>query len=417
VNKQQMGPPVGAAVSIEISGDDYGQLAAISKRLRETIKDVHGLVDLKDDYNTGKPEIEVVVDREKAGLLWTNTGQIAGTVRSAINGAEASKYRVGEDEYKIRVRLQENQRKSIQDMENIHITFMNKRGTLLTIPLASVATIHKTTGVSEIRHKDLKRVITVTGGVEDRVASEVLNEVKDRLTGFELPSGYNIRFGGQDEEQGKAMRFLGQAFVVTLLLVFLTLVMEFNSLKVPFVIMFTVPLALIGVLWGLIITQTPFSLIMTGVGVISLAGIVVKNAIVLLDFARRKREEGMSLDEALTEAGRVRLRPILLTAATTVLGVLPLATGFDFDWRALKFVIGAESAGFWGPLGVSIISGLTISSFLTLVIVPVMYSKLEETETWLKSLFVKKIREEFEIATPSIETEGKRREREEVVAK
>lgn len=383
VNKQQMGPPVGAAVSIEISGDDYDQLAGISKRLRETINDVQGLVDLKDDYNTGKPEIEVVVDREKAGLLWTNTGQIASTVRSAVNGAEASKYRVGEDEYKIRVRLREDQRKSIQDMENIHVTFMNRRGTLLSIPLASVANIRKTTGVSEIRHKDLKRVITVTGGTEDRVASEVLNEVKSRLAGFDLPSGYNIRFGGQDEEQGKAMAFLGQAFAVTLLLVFLTLVMEFNSMKVPVVIMFTVPLALIGVLWGLIITQTPFSLIMTGVGVIALAGIVVKNAIVLLDFARRRQEEGMPLDEALIQAGRTRLRPILLTAATTVLGVVPLATGFDFDWRAFKFVVGAESAGFWGPLGISIISGLTISSFLTLVIVPTFFSLLE---SWSEKL-------------------------------
>ncbi|MEX2116087.1 MAG: efflux RND transporter permease subunit [Bacteroidota bacterium] len=399
VNKQQMGPPVGAAVSIEIAGDDYDQLAGISKRLRETINDVHGLVDLKDDYNTGKPEIEVVVDREKAGLLWTNTSQIAGTVRSAINGTEASKYRIGDDEHKIRVRLQEDQRTSIQDMENIHITFMNRRGTLLSIPLSSVAEIRKTTGVSEIRHKDLKRVITVTGGTEDRVASEVLNEVKERLAGFDLPSGYTIRFGGQDEEQGKAMAFLGQAFAVTLLLVFLTLVMEFNSMKVPLVIMFTVPLALIGVLWGLIITATPFSLIMTGVGVIALAGIVVKNAIVLLDFARRKQDEGMTLDEALVEAGRTRLRPILLTAVTTVLGVIPLATGFDFDWRGLKFVIGAESAGFWGPLGVSIISGLTISSFLTLVIVPTLYSLLD---SWTQkiSAVVRRLRKSDPLEAP-----------------
>ena len=157
VNKQQMGPPVGAAVSIEIAGDDYAQLASISRQLREKIKNIDGLVDLKDDYNTGKPEIEVRVDREKAGLLWTNTGQIASTVRAAINGAEASKYRVGEDEYKIRVRLQEDQRTSVQDMENIHVTFMNRRGTLLSIPLSSIAEIRKTTGVSEIRHKDLKR--------------------------------------------------------------------------------------------------------------------------------------------------------------------------------------------------------------------------------------------------------------------
>ncbi len=399
VDKQQMGPPVGAAVSIEIAGDDYDQLAGISKRLRETINNVPGLVDLKDDYNTGKPEIEVVVDREKAGLLWTNTGQIAATVRSAINGTEASKYRIGDDEHKIRVRLQEDQRTSIQDMENIHITFMNRRGTLLSIPLSSVAEIRKTTGVSEIRHKDLKRVITVTGGTEDRVASKVLNEVKERLAGFDLPPGYTIRFGGQDEEQGKAMAFLGQAFAVTLLLVFLTLVMEFNSMKVPLVIMFTVPLALIGVLWGLIITATPFSLIMTGVGVIALSGIVVKNAIVLLDFARRKQEEGMSLDEALVEAGRTRLRPILLTATTTVLGVFPLATGFDFDWRAFKFVIGAESAGFWGPLGVSIISGLSISSFLTLVIVPTLYSLLD---SWTKkiSAFVRRLRKPDPLEAP-----------------
>ncbi len=377
VTKQEMGPPVGAPVSIEVSGEDYAQLASLSARIRSEIKDIPGLFDLKDDYNAGKPEIEVIVDREKAGTLWTNTGQIAGTIRTAISGTEASKYRIGEDEYKIRVRLQENQRKSKEALDNLRVSFMNRRGQQLSIPISAIADVRMSSGVSDIRRKDLKRVITVTGNVEGRVASEVLNDVKDRLASFALPAGYSLKFTGKDEEQKKAEAFLSQAFMITLLLVFLILVSEFNSVKVPFVIMLSVLLSLIGVLMGLMITQTPFVIIMTGVGVIALAGIVVKNAIVLLDFAKRKRMEGMPLDEALLEAGRTRLRPVLLTAATTVLGIFPLATGVDFDWRELHFVTGAESAGFWGPLGIAVIFGLTISSFLTLVIVPTFYSLLE----------------------------------------
>jgi CzcA family heavy metal efflux pump len=377
VTKQEMGPPVGAPVSIEISGEDYDQLASLSGRIQNQIRDIRGLFDLKDDYNSGKPEIEVIVDREKAGALWTNTGQIAGTIRTAISGTEASQYRVGEDEYKIRVRLQENQRQSKQDLDNLRVTFMNRRGQLLSIPISTVADIRMSSGLTDIRRKDLKRVVTITGNVEGRVASEVLADVKDRLGSFELPNGHTLKFTGKDEEQKKAEAFLGQAFMITLLLVFLILVSEFNSVKVPFIIMLSVLLSLIGVLMGLILTQTPFSVIMTGVGVIALAGIVVKNAIVLLDFAKRKRMEGLPLDEALLEAGRTRLRPVLLTATTTILAILPLATGVDFDWRDLHFVTGAESAGFWGPLGIAVIFGLTISSFLTLVIVPTFYSLLE----------------------------------------
>lgn len=383
VAKQEMGPPVGPPVSIEISGDDYGQLAALSAEIRSRIKSIPNLFDIKDDYDVGKPEIEVIVDREKAGLLWTNTGQIAGTIRSAISGAEASKYRVGEDEYKIRVRLREDQRTSLEDIEKVHVTFMNRRGLLISIPISAVADVRKTSGVSDIRRKDQKRVITVTGEVEGRVASEVLEDVKAGLGDLKLPTGYTLKFTGKDEEQKKAEQFLTTAFLVTILLVFLILVTEFNSIKVPFVIMLSVILSLIGVFIGLLVTRMPFSVVMTGVGVVSLAGIVVKNAIVLLDFVKKKREEGLPLEEALIQAGRVRLRPVMLTAVTTVLGILPLATGFDFDWRELHFIVGAESAAFWGPLGVAIIFGLTVSTFLTLVIVPTFYALLEE---WMEKL-------------------------------
>jgi multidrug efflux pump len=379
LNKQQMGPPVGAPVSIEVSGEDYAQLAELSRQIREKIKDVDGLVDLKDDYNTGRPEVEIIVDREKAGLFWTSTGQIASTVRAAIAGVEASKYRVGEDEYKIRVRLKEDQRTAPADLENLRINFMNRRGQLLSIPLTSVADIRRTTAVTDIRRKDMKRVITVSGDVEGRVQSEVLNDVKARIAGIELPNGYAVKLTGSQEEQRKASDFLSRAFVITLLLVFLIMVMEFNSMKVPFVIMISVMLSLIGVLFGLLVTRTALSVMMTGVGIVALAGIVVRNGIILLDFVKHKHNEGgLSLDEALLEAGRVRLRPVLLTAAAAVLALIPMGTGYDFNWTEFHFVTGSESAGFWRPLAVAIIFGLTISTFLTLVIVPTAYSLIDE---------------------------------------
>ncbi len=388
VAKQQMGPPVGSPVSIEISGEDYAQLVRLSGMVKERIKDVRGLVDLKDDYNTGRPEIEIRIDREKAGLFWTSTGQIASTVRAAIAGVEASKYRVGEDEHKIRVRLQENQRTSPADLENLRINFMNRRGQLLSIPLTSVADIRRTTSVTDIRRKDQKRVITVSGDVEGRVQSEALNEVKSRLEGIALPAGYGIRLTGSEEEQRKASDFLSNALLITLLLVFLIMVAEFNSLKVPFVIMLSVGLSLIGVMFGLLVTRTPASVIMTGVGVVSLAGIVVRNGIVLLDFVKHQLGRGkIKLEDALLEAGRIRLRPVLLTAAATVLGVLPMATGFDFDWLEFHFVIGSESAGFWRPLAVAIIFGLTIATFLTLVVVPTAYALLDDWNVKLRGMW------------------------------
>ena len=256
---------------------------------------------------------------------------------------------------------------------------MNRRGQLLSLPLTSVAAIKRTTSVTDIRRKDQKRVITVSGDVEGRVQSEVVKEVQTRLADMNLPDGYTINLTGSQEEQQKAASFLSSAFIITLLLVFLIMVAEFNSMKVPFVIMISVILSLIGVMFGLVVTRTPASVIMTGVGVVALAGIVVRNGIVLLDFVKHKHGEGgMSLNDALLEAGRIRLRPVLLTAAATVLGLVPMATGIDFDWREFHFIFGAESAEFWRPLAVTIIFGLTISTFLTLVVLPTVYSLLDD---------------------------------------
>lgn len=386
VEVQEMGPPVGKAVSIEVSGEDYDKLRSLSQQIQEEIRDVPGLVDLDDDFNAGKPEIQVVVDRQKAALLEMSTAQIGSTVRTAVNGTEAAKFRVGEDEYKITVRLKEQQRQNPQDLENLDITFMNRRGKLVTVPLTSVAQVVRTTGVTDIRRKDYKRVITITADAQGRLANDVLKDVQTLLAGFDLPEDYTIDFTGEQEEQAAAADFLGQALVITIFLIFLLMVSEFNSVKVPIVIMISVILSLIGVLWGLMITQTPFGVIMTGVGVIALAGIVVKNAIVLLDFAKQKIQEGMPLEEALLEAGRTRLRPVVLTAVSTILGVVPLATGVDIDWRQFSLVIGAESSDFWRPLGIAIISGLSVSTFLTLVVVPTFYSSLEVFGQWVVKL-------------------------------
>ncbi|NUM79561.1 efflux RND transporter permease subunit, partial [bacterium] len=333
VAAQENGPPVGAPVSIEVSGDDFTTLAKLSAQIQDEIRGVPGLVDLKDDYDAGKPEIQIIVDREKAALLEMNTAQIAMAVRTAVNGTEASKYRIGEDEYKITVRLKEDQRNTPRDLENLNITFMNNQGKLLSIPLIAVASVDRSNGVSNIRRKDLKRVITITGDAQGRLANDVLKDVQEKLSKYPLPNGYRIEYTGENEEMDKAAAFLFRTLIITILLIFLVMVSEFNSVKVPLVIMVSVPLSLIGVFIGLLITGTPFGVIMTGVGVIALAGIVVKNAIVLLDFTKHLRGSGMSLDEALAEAGRTRLRPVMLTAGTTILGILPLATGIDFDWR------------------------------------------------------------------------------------
>ncbi|MBR9977651.1 MAG: efflux RND transporter permease subunit, partial [Bacteroidetes bacterium] len=286
------------------------------------------------------------------------------------------------------------------DIENLNITFMNRRGKLLSVPLTSVAQVVRGTGVSDIRRKDYKRVITITADAQGRLANDVLSDVQTKLAGFPMPDGYNFTFAGEQQEQADAAEFLGRALLITIFLIFLLMVSEFNSIKVPFVIMISVLLSLIGVLLGLLITGEPFGVIMTGVGVIALAGIVVKNAIVLLDFAKQKIQQGMPLDDALLEAGRTRLRPVVLTAVSTILGVVPLATGVDIDWRNFALVIGAESSDFWRGLGIAIISGLAVSTFLTLVVIPTLYSLLEDWQHAIAARFRRLTgRKERDVAT------------------
>lgn len=374
VAKQRMGPPVGLPVNIEISGDDFEKLGQISNEVKEKIKNVPGIKDLTDNFDEARPEIKVSIDRERAALYKLSTSMIASTVRTALTGTAASTFRVGEDEYDITVRLEKNQRNNIAAIENLYVA--NKDGA--KIPITSVAIVELSGGIGAINRTDLSRVVTVSADAEGRTGPDVLNDVQARLEDYKLPPGYNIRYTGAQEEQEETSQFLSKAFLISLLLIFMLMVIEFNSVLTPLVIMFSVLLSFIGVFIGLLITNTPFGIVMTGVGVIALAGIVVRNAIVLLDFQKELVIRGMERDEAIVKAGTIRLRPVFLTAAATIMALVPLTTGVDFDWYSFSWVIGGENTAFWRPMGVAIIFGLAVSTFLTLVIVPTMFSAVEE---------------------------------------
>jgi multidrug efflux pump len=368
VEEEQHGPPTGQPVNLEISGEDFASLKGVADRVRAAIKDVPGVVDLEDDYDQGRPEIRVRVDKERAELLGLATVDIALAVRAAVNGVKAGVFREGDEEYDITVRLPKAERSSLDALS--HMTLAGRTG---QVPLSAVARLEMGSGFGSIRRIDQKRVVTVSSDVLGRLAEEVRADVAAAVAKLPLPPKTAIGFTGEQEEQAKNQRFLGRVFVVALLLISLILVAQFDSLKYVLIIMLTVPLSLLGVFLGLLTTGTTFIVIMTGIGVISLAGVVVNNAIVLLDFVRSARREGLPVREALIASGKVRLRPVFLTAVTTILGLVPMATGLDFDFRSLSFITNSESSQWWKSMSIAVIFGLTVATVLTLVMVPTFY--------------------------------------------
>ncbi|MBE2280522.1 MAG: efflux RND transporter permease subunit [Ignavibacteriaceae bacterium] len=387
IKQEEAGPPVGLPVNIEISGEDYQLLGKLAQQIRDEIKGIDGLVDLSDNFDDGKPEIRITVDRQKAGLYGLTTSQIASNIRTAVNGIEASKYRINEDEYDITVRLKKEQRSSIDDVANLKIIYNDKQGKTQSVPLSSIAEVSIDKGPGAIRRKNLDRVIVVTGdAAEGYNANAVLEEVKAKIAGFNLPQGYKISFTGQSEEQEAASAFLGKAFMMAILMIFLILVIQFNSIGQPFIIMTAVIVSLVGVFIGLIAFSMPFGIIMTGIGVISLAGVVVNNNIVLIDYTNVLKRRGLKGFEPIVQAGIRRFRPVTLTALTTVLGLIPLAFGFGFDFYTFKVLTGGASQEFWKSMGIAVIFGLGFATFLTLVLVPVIYSVFEDIPDALKSI-------------------------------
>jgi len=396
VEKDRNGPPTGSAISIELQGDELMTLIALSDTLISKIENakIDGIEKLKIDIETGKPELIVSVDREKAQRFGLSTAQIAMNIRTGLFGKEISNFKIGEEEYPIQLKLANEYRYSLSALLNQKLVFRNNMGKLLSVPISAVADISLSNSFGQVKRVDQKRTVTIYSNVVEGFNANEVNEfIKSELANYEMPEGYTYDFGGEQEGMQRTMNFLMRAMLIAMSLILIILITQFNSIVKPMIIMFTVVLSTIGVFGGMATFDMDFVLMMTGIGIISLAGVVVNNAIVLIDYidvlkANKKNELGLSQDDNLTidqiiplvmEAGKTRLRPVLLTAITTVLGLVPMAIGMNIDFETMfsefrpQIYFGGDNAGFWGPMAWTVIFGLTFATFLTLIVVPAQY--------------------------------------------
>lgn len=408
VEKDANGPPAGYPISIQLTGTDYDQMLKEADKMIAFIntKNIPGIERLNVDVNKESPELEVKVDRVSAGSLGVSTGQLGFNLRRSVYGQEISTYKEGDDDYNITMRMQEDQRTNENVLFNQSLTFRNQaNGQMMQVPISAVSQTEKTTTYNQIKRKNQKRIMTVYSNVLTGFnGDEITNQIKTELNGYELPKGVTYSFSGVQEEQGKNQNFLFYALFLAIAGITIIIVLQFNSVSKTVVILFTVLLSFSGVFYGYVIANMDFVILMTMMGIISLAGIVVKNGIVLMDFfvllmdqkvAQKKVEshDDLTLEEikeVIIESGKSRLRPVLLTALTAVLGLIPLAIGLNFDFFGLvtdlnpHLFIGGDNVIFWGPLAWTIIFGLTYATVLTLVMVPVMFYLVKRIKYWLR---------------------------------
>ena len=392
VDQNQDGPPAGKPINIEISGPELNTLLTLSSEIIEYVEDqnIPGIEELQADVSKDKPQLNLDVDRDKARRFGLSTLDISSAIRTAQYGKEVSKFKQGEDEYPIMVRLSPEYRDNINTLVAQNIAA--KGGGF--IPISAVTSWNNINTYSSVKRKDQKRVITIFSNVlEGYNGNEVVQNIKDALSAYKLPAGYSFVFTGEQEEQKEQMSFLLGALAIAGAMILLIIVAQFNSLIPPVIVLFAFLFSVIGVFLGYTFTNMSFVIIMSMVGIISLAGVVVNNAIVLMDYAdlvRKERREALGVPEnfqlsseeikqTIIYAGKTRLRPVLLTAITTVLGLIPLAIGLNIDFITLitasdpNFYIGGDNVSFWGPLAWTVIFGLIFATFLTLIVVPVMY--------------------------------------------
>jgi multidrug efflux pump subunit AcrB len=399
VEKEAVGPPAGYPINLELAGKDYDELINTAEDIRNFVntKNIAGIEELKIDVNKSKPAMEVVVDREKAGELGVAVGQVGSQLRRSLFGEKAGVYKEAGEDYDINVRFNEDLRYNKNALFNQNIIFRDQSsGQIKEIPVAAVASQRNTSSFSAIKHNDNKRVVTVYSGLKPGFtdAASIVNEIQHEMENFHgLPPDVRIDYTGQIEEQNKQMQFLVGAFFSGLGLIMLILIFQFGGISKPLIIMIAIFLSFIGVFGGLMLTGWSFVIMMTMMGIISLAGIVVNNGVVLLDYTqilidRKKVSLGLSDDDLLTrdqvreviiKGGKARLRPVILTAITTVLGLIPLAIGLNIDFFSLfsqfdaNIYMGGDNVIFWGPLAWTVIFGLIVATFLTLIIVPVLF--------------------------------------------
>lgn len=377
IAKEEEGPPTGAPINIEIAGDNFQVLGYIAKQIREMAAAIPFVKDVRDNYIEAIPSVQVTVDKQKAALFGLTTDMIGFSLKSAYNGLEVSSYREKDEDYDITVQLQKADREVVDVLQELILPAPNGQ----LVPLSTLATVSFVGSVGDINRINNERVVTVKANVdEEKIPGAVARaQAEKMLEDFDLPPGYKITFTGENEFQQESQDFLSKAFLVALLMIFLILVAMFNSISQPFIIMTSVILSLGGAFLGLALFRAPFGIVMTGVGVISLAGVVVNNAIVLIDYTNKLRQRGYSLNDAVIYAGATRLRPVLLTAVTTILGLVPMVTGISFDFHSWTISWVSESSQWWSSMAVVVIFGLIIATFLTLVVVPTLYYLFDST--------------------------------------
>jgi multidrug efflux pump len=404
VDQEQGGPPVGKPINIEVRGDKFEDIVKSSEALKRYLvqEDVPGVEQLKSDFETSKPEIVFIIDRERANREGISTAQIGMEIRNAVFGNEVSKFRDDNDEYPIQLRYEYDQRTNVDALKNTKITFrdMNMGGVVRQVPLSAFCEIKYSSTYGGIKRINQKRVITVNSNVLTGYdPNGVVTSVQKKVDAFPVPDGVEIKMTGQTEEQAETMSFLGTAMLVSLGLIFLILVTQFNSLSKPIIILTEIIFSMIGVFLGYAITGMTVSTIMMGIGIVALAGIVVRNGILLVEFTDLLKEQGYNTWDAIIEAGRTRMTPVLLTACATMLGLIPLAVGLNIDFELLlttgnpHLFFGGDSVAFWGPLSWTMIFGLSFATFLTLILVPVMYLMTDRMrERWNR--FLKRVKGE-----------------------
>lgn len=387
VAQEDGGPPTDPPVNIEVIGDDFENIASVATQLLNFLDTnrVEGVENLQADVDLNNPEITINVDRERAMMEGVTTGQLGMEIRAAVFGREVSKIKDGEDEYKIQVRYKDLLRNNITDIMNMRITFFDMNSMAVkSLPLSSVAKVEYTSTTGGVKRKNVRRTIQLQSNVLDPtmvgpINKELAGLINDFKIRVKIPADVTIRQSGQSEQEAETNAFLGTAFLIAVGLIFLILVLQFNSMSKPFIVVTEIFFSIIGVLIGYAITGMTMATIMVLVGVVGLAGIVIKNGILLIEFTDELRGRGMRTREAAIQAGKIRIIPVLLTAVATILGLLPLAVGFNIDFVGLfqhlrpNIFFGGDSVVFWGPLSWTIIFGLIFSFFLTLMMVPSMY--------------------------------------------
>lgn len=394
VEKNKMGPPTGKPINIEISGENLDELIPTANAFKSFLDSIHipGIEKLKSDFDNNKPEIIINIDRVRANREGLSLGQIGMELRTGIYGKEVSKYKEDEDEYPIQLRYSEKERKSINQVINAKITYRDMNsGQLRQIPISSVASIQYKDTYGGIHRKNLKRVITISSEVlSGYTANEIVATINKILPSFEKPKGVEITLTGEREDQAETMLFLTKAMMIAIGLIFFILITQFGSLSKSLIILSEVIFSIIGVLLGIAIFHMPISVIMTGLGIVALGGIVVRNGILIVEFADELKSRGLRTKEAIIQAGKTRVTPVVLTATATMLGLVPLALGMNINFITLftelnpHLYFGGDNVLFWGPLSWTIIFGLSFATFLTLVFVPALLLIDVRMTIWLK---------------------------------